>query len=357
MAGFAIFSMFFGSGNIVFPLVLGRLAGDAWFFSMLGFFLTAVLVPLLGLMTVVLLQGNSLRFFNIIGTVPGRIVQLFIIALLGPFSVIPRCISVGYGALSATSTFVPLIVFSAFFCVAIWFLTIRRERVIPVIGKILTPIKLGLLTLLIIFGIYWAPPLPATVCNSLEVFTRGARDGYQTMDLAAAIFFSAAIMAFFQTAEDNDRKSLLKNGLQASVIGAALMTIVYAGFMYLGSAYAGLACSAKPEEILPTIANHALGTYGGLALSSTVIFSCLTTSVALITCWIDTLKSFASIQKLPHTVILAVSLIISFALSTLGFSGISRFLGPILTFIYPVLIVMAIVHVVREMLKLKNDGS
>ncbi|OJV45495.1 MAG: hypothetical protein BGO28_05215 [Alphaproteobacteria bacterium 43-37] len=362
--------MFFGSGNIVFPLSLGRVSGDMWAFAMSGFFLTAVLVPFLGLMAIVLLKGDSKKFFNIItlsaeylgskmgiknqlpsmiGSKLSAALQLFIISLIGPFGVIPRCISVSYGSYKYVDTALPEYIFAGIFIIVLLLLTFRQDKIIPIIGKFLTPIKFSLILLLIILGLYWAPSTNLPPCNAFNSFSSGAMNGYNTMDLTAAIFFAAAIMSFFRNTTKNTSENLLKDGFAACVIGAGILSAIYICFMYLGTKYANLICNAPEVEILPIIAQHALGPAASVAFSLTIVFSCLTTSVALTICWMDTLKSLNILENTPYFIKLIISLAISYFIAVfLGFGKILGIMGPILQYIYPVLILMTIAHIFRE---------
>ena len=370
LAGFAIFAMFFGSGNIVFPLTLGRVSGDVWVYAMVGFFFTAVIVPFLGLISIVLLKGSSRQFFNLVslglqrlglflgfkpkpvlflGNKLSALMQLFIIALIGPFCVIPRCITVSYGAFKFTHIGLSEVAFSALFSLVLWALTLRRDKVIPIISKLLTPIKFSLILLLIALGIYCAPRATLEACNATETFHSGILSGYNTMDLTAALFFAAAIMGFFKSVDKGNSLSLLKDGFYASLIGAGLLTGVYICFVYLGATYAPLTCNVANVEILPTIAQHAFGPSASIVFCITIVFSCLTTSVALITCWMDALKELNIFNQISYQAKLLSSLAISFSIATfLGFDKILHLMGPVLEVMYPALISMAAIHIVRE---------
>ena len=98
--GLAMFSMFFGAGNVVFPLDLGRVAGNMNLYAILGLLLTAVLVPFTGLFTMFLFSGDYDSFFKRIGKIPGFLVISFLMALIGPFMAIPRCITLSFSTMS-----------------------------------------------------------------------------------------------------------------------------------------------------------------------------------------------------------------------------------------------------------------
>src|SRR5690348_4123561 len=97
--GLALFSMFFGAGNIVFPLAVGQITGDQVLFASLGLILTAALVPIIGVIAMVLFDGNQRHFFGRLGRVPGFLLALSIISLLGPLGSTPRCIALAYSTL------------------------------------------------------------------------------------------------------------------------------------------------------------------------------------------------------------------------------------------------------------------
>jgi LIVCS family branched-chain amino acid:cation transporter len=321
-------------------------------------------------MAIVLLKGDSKKFFNIItlsveyigskigiknrtptiiGSKLSAVLQLFIISLIGPFGVIPRCISVSYGSYKYIDSALPEYIFAGIFALALLLLTFRPDKIIPIIGKLLTPIKFSLILLLIVLGLYWAPSTNLPPCNAFDSFSLGTMNGYNTMDLTAAIFFAAAIMGFFRNKAKGTSKNLRKDGFIACVIGACILSVIYICFMYLGTKYAPLTCHVPEVEILPTIAKHALGSSASIAFSLTIIFSCLTTSVALTICWMDTLENLNILKSVPYFMKLILSLGVSYTIAVfLGFGKILGIMAPLLQYIYPVLILMAVAHIFRE---------
>jgi LIVCS family branched-chain amino acid:cation transporter len=99
--GLAMFAMFFGSGNLVFPLNLGVISGEDYIVSVLGFMLTGVFMPFVGLLSVMLYNGSRSKFFGLLGKKILLLITMAILLLLGPFGVIPRCVVVAYGAMAA----------------------------------------------------------------------------------------------------------------------------------------------------------------------------------------------------------------------------------------------------------------
>ncbi|MBS0286342.1 MAG: branched-chain amino acid transport system II carrier protein, partial [Proteobacteria bacterium] len=154
--GIAIFSMFFGSGNVVFPLLLGTLTGDHITWALIGLTITAVGAPLLGLLGSVLFEGDCKQFFYRIGAVPGYLVVIFLLALLGPVGVMPRCFIVSYGAVQPYFPGLSLPVFSAIAGLITLLMLAKRNFILPILGFFLSPLLI--LTLLIIIVVSFIQP-------------------------------------------------------------------------------------------------------------------------------------------------------------------------------------------------------
>ena len=126
--GLAMFSMFFGAGNVVFPLVVGQAAGDQTVFAMLGLLITAVGVPFLGLLAILLFQGNYQKFFARAGKVPGFVLAAAIMLLIGPFGGLPRCIALSYSTINVSWPVISFGAFSFLSCAVIFLCTCRKNR-------------------------------------------------------------------------------------------------------------------------------------------------------------------------------------------------------------------------------------
>ncbi len=154
--GFAMFAMFFGAGNIVFPLALGQFSQNQNVWGALGMAITAVFVPLAGLIAMLLHDGDYKQFFRKIGRVPGFLLSAMILCLIGPFAGIPRCITIAHSTVTSTGIFsnLPLIFFSGAACLLIFLCTYRPTKIVGLIGKILTPILLISLVVIVVKGFF-----------------------------------------------------------------------------------------------------------------------------------------------------------------------------------------------------------
>jgi LIVCS family branched-chain amino acid:cation transporter len=189
-----MFSMFFGAGNVVFPLALGQHAQDHNIYAIMGLIITAVGVPFLGLIAMTLFDGNYRSFFNRLGHAPGFLIALIIMGLIGPFGALPRCIALSYSTINLYTPQMSLIPFSLISCLVIYLFTFRKNNIIDVLGYVLTPFLLCSLLFIILKGFWEANELPVSSHQPYETFLVGLQEGYQTMDLLGAFFFCSVVL-------------------------------------------------------------------------------------------------------------------------------------------------------------------
>src|SRR5688572_9085728 len=118
--GLAMFSMFFGAGNVIFPLIIGQATGEQIPYALLGLLLTAVGIPFTGLITMILFQGDYNNFFARFSTSLGLLLMWMIMLLLGPFGAIPRCIALSYSTCKAILPSLSSPLFSGLACLTIF---------------------------------------------------------------------------------------------------------------------------------------------------------------------------------------------------------------------------------------------
>lgn len=355
MAGFAIFAMFFGSGNLVFPLVTGVRSGFYWEQAVLGFGVTGVLVPALGLFVTTLCHGKVNEVFKLL-TKPGAVfLSLFLLSILGPLGVVPRCIVVAYGSFQTFMPSFPLWIFSGIWISVLWAIMPRREKIIPVIGQYLTPLKLGTLCFVVGGSVWMSPTLQEVPNQTSSAFWIGLDQGNHTMDLIASFFFAMSVMGYFKSIHSRD---IWKKSLLANLIGVGILFFMYISFIYLGASYGSLLEGIPPEKMLPTIAYHALGRSSGYWIAFTIVISCLTTSVALIGVFCDYISRLLEEKKifLSYRHLLFMTLLVTFMVSLGGFQKIGAFLGPLLQVSYPFIVFLTVVQLgikIRE----RNRGG
>lgn len=345
--GFAVFAMFFGAGNLSFPLLAGKAATSAYLPSFFGLCLTGIIVPFLGLIGILLYNGCYQEFFERFGKKTAFILIFFMLLLLGPFGALPRCITVAHGSFSILSPDFPLASFSLIMSGVVFLLCINQNQVVPVLGAILAPAKILSVGFILLFGLLFAEA-PHNSLVSLEgALQDGALKGYQMMDLIAAFFFAAVIARHFKRkfSEGEDQNLSFSLSLFAILLGSSLLLIVYLALVYLGATFAEALSKNAPEQFLSVIAYLTLGASAGRIVTVAIILSCLTTIVALTTVFTDFLDEQVFKKRMSRWICLAVTVAGTFLMSNLGFSGIASFLSPILFYLYPILILLTVINI------------
>lgn len=353
--GFAMFSMFFGAGNVVFPLALGQIAQDKTIFAIIGLLFSAVAVPFLGLITMILFDGNYRAFFSRIGEMPGFIVSCIIMGLIGPFGAIPRCISLSHSTLSMflNEGGISLPLFSFLSCVIIFLFTFRPGRILDLLGYVLTPFLLLSLGIIIIKGLMSTKTLHSSTLGDISSFLFGFKEGYQTMDLLGAFFFSSVVLLGlkndFEPKSKSDFKRLTLLAIKASLVGAFLLAIIYIGFSFVAAYYSDSLTLVSQDKLIGAIALQVLGPYAGIITSLAVALACLTTAIALTNVFAEFLHKDISKKKLSYFTSLLITLGVTFIISTLDFNGIVKFLSPILQVFYPSLILLTLLNLLYKL--------
>lgn len=350
--GLAMFSMFFGAGNVIFPLALGQIAGDQNIYAMMGLILTAAVMPIAGVVAMILYDGDYNAFFGRLGRIPGFIVAVTIISLLGPLGSTPRCIALAYTTMTSSLVEMSPVLFSALSCSLILLLAINKNRVLSILGVVLTPFLLTALLLIIFLGLFYSPDIQAVDQQPLSMFFHGLKEGYNTMDLLAAFFFSSTILHILKSRVHRGeikQQNYLPIAYQASMIGAVLLGAIYIGFSYLAAFHGNAFFNIGKDELLTAITLKIAGPYGGVLVCVTIILACLTTAIALISAFADFVQKEVFNENISYELTLFGSLLVTFCISTFEFTGISAFLGPILEVCYPGLIVLTLLNIAHRL--------
>ena len=350
--GFALFSMFFGSGNLVFPITVGQESGGHFLLAALGILSTGVIVPFLGVLGMMLYKGDIYSFFSCFGKKGTFLFSFLALALMGPFGVLARCLTVAHGALLLLLPNASLPLSSFFMCLVIYFMAVNKNRIVSTLGTVLTPFLLLSIAVIAFFGLNQGTLPDMTVASNggWDALKNGFFQGYQTMDLLAAFFFSQFIITHLQNtlSPKNQESSLLKHFYRSSLIGAGLLSCVYFALVLLGWVYSPVLLDKPPQEMLGIIAIESLGPIAAPCVCLAVLFACLTTAIVLASLFADFLRSEVTKNKLGNKQSLLITLGIGFVVSTFDFAGIAMFLGPILEAIYPALIALTLVNIANK---------
>lgn len=352
--GLAMFSMFFGAGNIIFPLALGQFAQDQNVYAIIGLLITAIGVPFAGLFAMTLFDGDYRDFFSRIGKLPGFFTAAIIMGLIGPFGAMPRCIALAYSTISAFLPGISIEVFSAISCLLVFLLTFKRNNIVDILGYFLTPILVGALAIIIIKGLIFSPETP--VAQNLQpgaAFYEGFIQGYQMMDLIGAFFFSSVVIVCLKKdmpLQEVDNHSRIMNlTMKAIAVAAPLLALTYIGFSFLAAAHSHALADFHSDELISKITVLVLGKHAGLFVSIAVVLACLTTVIALAAVFAEYLHEDITRFKLGYVPSLAITLVITYFISTLNFTMIIALLGPVLEVCYPALITLTIANILYKL--------
>lgn len=345
-AGLALFSMFFGAGNIIFPLCLGAASLNEIPVATLGFIFSAVLFPFLGLIAMMFYGGNLTHFLARFGKWPAFFLLFALQMSQGSVGAMPRLVTLMHASAKSFLLDLSLPVFSIIICVIIFLLTIRPQKIIDLLGSILTPLLILTLAVLIGIGVYSAPPAGVASEASIHYFGLGVQMGYQTMDLTAALLFATMIMPHLSKGT-SDPKVIKKRMRSASLIAAGLLTLTYIGLGFLASRYSASLGQVAPESLLQTVAYEILGPLGGIVSASAVFLACFTTAISLASVFSSYVKEKLFNERLSNGFSLALVLGTTALVANMGFSGIVGLWGPLLEILYPLLIALSIYNIIK----------
>ena len=299
VVGFALFSMFFGAGNVIFPPYLGFGAGTQWVNGFLFYFIADIGLALFALFTL-LKVGGSENITGRIGSVASNILMSAIILCIGPMVAIPRTAATTFEmSVAPLISGVSPVIFSVAFFIVVLLLSIRQSAVIDVVGKVLTPALLIGLLVLIIKGII--SPLGSIVnphVDSSFVIVNGIKSGYQTMDVLVALAFGIIILKSAQEKGYSDARESSKMIRAAAVIAGVLLLIVYFGLTYLGATSASLfSLGISRAELVIGIVQRLLGKVGLVIFAVVVVIALIIQLFALAQAKLDLYPAVLEIKR------------------------------------------------------------
>lgn len=345
--GFALFAMFFGSGNLIFPPYLGRLVGEHYVTAMIGFMLMGVGLPLLGVMATAKVDGKFDQIGNKVGRVFSVILITALILAIGPFLAIPRTAATTYEI--SVRPFLPyispIIVIGIYFAINLFFV-LSPNSIVDVIGKFLTPALLLILMLLIVKGILF--PVGALTTGTLKhTFSSSLIEGYQTMDALAAVCFGGIIVTSIKAKGYTSTEQVIKMTLKSACVAILGLGIVYGGLMYLGAHTGHIMGEMEKTALVILLAKQILGDSGTVFLALAVALACLTTSIGL-TSTGATYFSNLSKGKLSYKMAAIIISLLSMGIGLLGVDSIIGITTPVLKVLYPIIIVLVLLTLIGK---------
>ncbi len=341
--GLALFSMFFGAGNLIYPLFVGQMAQDQSVLASLGFLITAVGVPFLGVIAMIVYEGDYTKFFQCLGGRLGSVLIAILLTVWIPLGSAPRCIALAYSSLSSYYDIGPLWLFSLLYCFVIYFVIGTKGRMLDILGYFLTPCLLACLGMIIYQGVSLHEMFSAPTKEGVTHFYTGLTEGYNTMDLIASFFFSASIIEILRGAT-HEKIQPLRITLKACIVGVSLLAIVYINLIALAGVHYESLQEIPKEQLLAHIAKVVLGPKLGMISVAAIFLACFTTSVALAVVYADYLNKTLFKSYPSESWAKLSTLVVTFVISMTGLAGITMITAPILEIFYPILIAMILVN-------------
>lgn len=351
--GLALFAMFFGAGNLIFPPAIGNMAGNDWLLAMIGFFITGIGMPILGIIAIIKAGGLIEDFGKHIGARFSLVFGLIIVLILGPFMGVPRTGATTYEmGIAPLFPNVPMwLVITVFFALT-WLLSIKQSSVVDIIGKWLTPILVALLGYIVVTGVL--NPIGSPITYNPSAFKDGFTGGYQTMDLFVSIMLGAIVLKSL-ISKGYDPSQFSKMTVKAGLIAAVGLSVIYGGLLYLGATGQTMleGISTRPMMTVALV-KGILGQVGSVLLGVSVSFACLTTSIGITAAASEFINDITS-DKIKYSWIVTINVFLSAMMSLGGVDSIVGAAGPILTVIYPIGIALVILNISTDLIKHKES--
>ena len=310
-----LFGLFFGAGNLIFPLHLGQLAGAHWGVAAVGFLITGVLLPLLSVLAVSVTRAEG----------------------------VPQ----SWDSWS-------LLVFSVLFFLAAFAFSYHENNILSNVGKVLNPVFLALLFL--VFVIAFASPMgdpntaAVTSAYKSQALTNGFLEGYNTMDALAGLAFGVTVVTAVRGMGQKKAKDVSRVVAKSGVLGVAAIGVIYLLLIVLGAMSLGkFKVSADGGVAFNQIVNYYGGAFGQIVLAFLLTVTCLTTAVGLVAAFAqDFHKHF---PKVSYHTWLALSCLASFLAANFGLETIISWSTPMLMFLYPLSMVLILLSVCSPLFK------
>ncbi|NHC41426.1 branched-chain amino acid transport system II carrier protein [Bacillus sp. MM2020_1] len=354
---FMLFSMFFGAGNLIFPPFLGQSAGTNLWIALAGFIVSAVGLPILGVIAVA--KAGSFNDLNQrVHPFFALIFPFLIYIAIGPGLAIPRAGSLAFEMGIApflpenlVSSPISLLLYSIIFFGLVTWLCMYPSKLIDLFGKLLTPILLALIAIIFVkslmdpIGSFAAPK---ENYGSIPVF-QGFLDGYQTMDALAALAFGIVIANTLKSQGVVESKKRSLYMMYASLGAGLLLTVIYLILGYLGAASSSLGQTENGAQILSNVMTHLFGQSGTFILGLVFTIACFCVSIGLVT---SCSQFFANaIPKVNYKKWVIILAVLSTAIANLGLTQILQISVPILGMIYPLAIVIIFLGLIDDLIK------
>ena len=353
--GFAVFAMFFGAGNLIFPAGIGAMAGTRWPIALLATTLASVVLPLLALIAA---TRTSKGYEGLCAPV-GRwyYVMTFTFCNIGisMLANLPRTAATTH-EMSIAPFFpdVPIGVTVVVYFVLVFFFAIDKSNIMDKIGKFLTPLLLILMLAIIIKG-FITPFGTAVPTDAPNVFGDTFTELYQTGDLFSGLLFSTVVISTIGAKGYKEGKEQGSMVLWICLVAGIAFFVIYGGLLLIGANANGYFPQGIDRTALLTgISKGLLGNIGMAMLAGSVALACLSTAAGLVSVAADFFSSLCR-NRIPYIVFVILQCVIGSLIGTMGVENIINFAGPIFLTVYPSAIVLTFLGIFKKFVP--NEGA
>lgn len=350
--GFAVFAIFFGAGNLIFPPYLGLESGRSWFPGFMAFSIVDIGMAVVTVIAIIRGGGEAVSLFTHLGKRIALILTGIAIICVGPLIAIPRTCSTTFD-MSISNLFpgVNSVVFSIIYFVIVLILALRPSKIVDIIGRFLTPALLISMLILIVKNLI--DPIGVIKPGiGAAAMKEGFMQGYQTLDVLGAIAITSVIVASLRDKNITEKEAMTRSASYASLIAAIGLFITYAGLCYLGATASSMYTTADftQPELIVTLSQSVLGYAGYVVLAVMVLFACLTTAIGLVSATSDYLSGITK-NRIPYRVWAVIICIFDAVVANMGTAAIISTAAPILNLIYPLVLTQVILHYCEKWIK------
>lgn len=346
--GLMLFALFFGAGNMIFPPLLGQAAGTHLWPAIIGFLITGVGLPLLGIAAVALNGGNFEELGARVHPIFGIIFTIILYLSIGPVFAIPRTGTVAFEigvvpllpkelAGNSLSLFIYTVVF---FGITLW-LARNPSKLVDRIGKILTPALLLTIAILVVAAIFnpMGPLEEPAEAYSASPFFKGFIEGYLTLDALAALVFGIVVISAVKGFGVTSPKTIAITTIKSGAIAALGLMLVYLSLAYLGATSTSVVGTVENGgQILSIASAHYYGIFGTILLGTAITLACLTTAIGLVSSCAEYFHKLW--PKISYRTFIVIISIFSMLVANIGLTQLIKISLPVLMMIYPIAITL-----------------
>ena len=344
----ALFSLFFGAGNLILPPLLGFQSGTQWWLVTMGFCVSAVLIPILGILAHARLQGTMYDFAKKVSPRFSLIycILIYVISVALPS---PRTASVTHEMAVTKFTDTPSLLTSTIYFILVLIFVLNRSRIVSIIGRWLSPAILLILIAIIGLTIFDADR-SLQLTDTVQPFSLGLLEGYQTFDAIGAVVVGAVIIISMQL---NDPDSTYEQNkiqiAQSGWLAGGALFLVYAGLILTGALWLdNFDSDISRTSLLTAIGAETLGTATNLFLSILIALACFTTAVGIVTGASDFAKGRLRNSKKAYVLTAVISCILGILMGQFNVGYIILVALPALLLVYPVTIALILLNNLPE---------